>query len=317
MSTRESLREWASIYLKGIFMGAADTVPGVSGGTIALITGIYERLVSAIAALDPAVLGVVFQLHRADGRAALKRAFFEMDLPFLIVLAAGVFSAVIGLSRLLAISLEQFPGPMNAFFFGLIAASAIVLYGDVSLESPRRIIAAIGGIAVAFAVTGVTAGGTVPHFLPLIFVSGAVTSSAMLLPGISGAALLYVLGQYEFMIDSLHSFIDALIGAVGGTGLDAVVESGLTVGVFLAGVAIGLLTIARVVKWAFEADRVTTVTVLVSLMVGALRLPATEILDHTARWTPLSALGIAVPLVGGAVLILGLDRLTDDLEYVD
>jgi len=314
-STTGTVRDWLVVYLKGVCMGAADTVPGVSGGTIALITGIYERLVTAIAAFDLEVARDVFGVGAAEGRLALREALRRVDLAFLVVLGLGILTAILGVSRAVEFGLVTYPGPMNAFFFGLIAASAVVLYREVSLDTPRQWAAAVLGAGFAFWLTGATAGGDVPHGLPVVLVTGAVTSSAMLLPGISGAALLYVLGQYAFMIDALHTFVDALVGLAAGGDVARVVTSGAVVVTFLVGVAAGLVTVSHVVRWALRRDRATTLTVLVSLMVGALRLPAAEVLSATARWTAGTALAIVLAALVGVALVLTLDWFTGDLEY--
>lgn len=308
-------RDWLVIYLKGVAMGAADTVPGVSGGTIALIVGIYERLVTAIAALDldlaRQALGATSPAGRRELRGALRRA----DVAFLVVLGLGIATAIVTVSRAVAFGLAAFRAPTNAFFFGLIAASAVVLYGEVALDTPRRWLAALLAAGFAFWLTGATAAGAVPHGLPVVLATGAVASSAMLLPGISGAALLYVLGQYEYMIGALHGFVGALGSVATGGDPAAALASGAIVATFLAGVAVGLLTVARAVRWALRRDRGTTLTVLVSLMVGALRLPAEEVVTHTAAWTPLAAAGVGIAALLGVGLVLGLDRYTEELEY--
>lgn len=314
-SANGSGRSWLGIFLKGVFMGAADTVPGISGGTIALITGIYERLVTAIAALDPRVVWRLPKLRQPAERAAFFRRLDDMDLAFLLVLGLGIVSAIVTVSRVLELALHVYRGPTNAFFFGLIAASAVLLYDEVNLGTSRRVIAAVGGVAAAFWLTGATAGGEIPHSAPILFVAGAIASSAMLLPGISGAALLYVLGQYEFMIGVLQAFIEGVPGVVFGGPTDDIVAPAAIIIVFIVGVGIGLLTVARAVRWALSADRATTLTLLVSLMVGALRLPAAEVLSATQRWTAETTLIIVVAGVVGAVAVLVLDWLTDDLEY--
>jgi putative membrane protein len=308
-------RAWLVVYLKGVAMGAADTVPGVSGGTIALITGIYERLVTAIAAVD---LGLVRRTvgWRSDSRRLpLREAARRIDLAFLVVLGLGILTAVLAVSGVLAVSLERYRAPTNAFFFGLIAASAVVLYGEVALDTPRRWAAAVLAAGFAFWLTGATASGGVPHGFVIVLLTGTVTSSAMLLPGISGAALLYVLGQYEFMIDALHGFVRGLTAVAGSGDPTAAVANGTVVATFLLGVAVGLVTVAHAVRWALRRDRGTTLTVLVSLMVGALRLPAEEVLANTARWTPMAAVGVLGAAAVGGLVVLALDRYTDDLDY--
>lgn len=312
---RTIARNWLSIYLKGMFMGAADTVPGVSGGTIALITGIYERLVTAIATIDIGLLRDTLGIGTNDERLSLRNAAVRVDLVFLVILGLGIFTAILSVSRVVAFGLEEFRAPMNAFFFGLIAASALVLYGEVALDTPKRGIAAVFSAGFAFVLTGATASGGVSHALPVVLVAGIVTSSAMLLPGISGAAILYVLGQYEYLIGALHGFIGALANFAASGDITEVVTDGTVVLTFLAGVAVGLITIAHAVRWALRRDRGTTLTVLVSLMVGALRLPAEEVLSHTGHWNASATLGVILAALIGAIMVLLLDRYTDDLDY--
>ncbi len=309
------MREWVGIYLKGFCMGAADIVPGVSGGTIALITGIYDRLVDAIAAIDPRILGHLPTVHEPDSRRSLWNALRAMDLPFLLVLAAGMATAVLLVSRVILHAFDAYPAALNAFFFGLIGASAIVIYRDVSLETPRQVVVAIAGFLIAFTVSGMAgtgAGGS----LPIVFLAGAIAISAMILPGISGAAFLYILGQYEYLLGQLSAFVDAVIGLTGGESIGTVVESGIVVATFMTGAVIGLLTMARIVSWALAHYRIATLAFLVSLMVGALRMPVEAILVVTSRPTGLELGGIVLAAVVGAAAVLVLDWYTDSLDYV-
>ncbi|MCJ7478915.1 MAG: DUF368 domain-containing protein [Candidatus Nanohaloarchaeota archaeon QJJ-7] len=297
---RDSVREWLEIYIKGVVMGAADTVPGVSGGTMALITGIYERLVSAIVKLRFPELG------------DLRNEMEEMDLPFLLVLGLGIGTAVVLLSRLMHSAIVNYPGPTNALFFGLIGASAVVLYSEVSLDNSKRIASGLTGFLLAFFVTGVSGTGGLGHSLPVVFVSGVVASAAMLLPGISGAAFLYILGQYEFMTGILERFVDSVIGIGGGSTL---IADATVIAIFLAGMAAGLLSIARAVRLSLDRYREATLTFLVSLMAGSLRLPVEEILVSTEVWNFAVVFSLLLPLLTGAALVMGLDRYTDELDY--
>jgi len=302
---------WLSVYLKGAAMGAADTVPGVSGGTVALIVGVYERLVTAITELDPLAVFLLGDIHTRAGRAALIDRLREMEVPFLLALGGGIATAVVTLSRVLEFALEEHPGPTFAFFFGLIAASAVVLYGEVDVGTPRRLAVGVVGVVVAFLLTGPIS-GALPSTLPVVFLAGAIAVTAMVLPGISGSFLLLVLGQYEFMVTTLGDFVDAVLAAVTGGGTD-LASTGSVVVTFCAGAVVGLLTVAHVIRWALDHYRAATLTFLVSLMVGALRLPAREILDATTRFSAATvALLLGAGLVG-AVLVLGLDHITADL----
>ena len=314
MSPAVGLRGWLAVYLKGACMGAADTVPGVSGGTIAVILGVYERLITALTSLDPAALSHLGTLHTHEGRAALAADLVRMDVPFLLVLGAGVLSAAATIATGMYVATQQYPAPTYAFFFGLIAASAIVLYRYVDAATPRRALVAAGGFLLAFVVTDPGLTGTAPSTPPVLFVSGAIAISAMVLPGVSGAFLLLVLGQYEFMSGIPSAVAAGLVeAATGDTG--PLVEALVPFAAFMAGALVGVFSVAYAIRAALDRHREATLTFLVSLMVGALRLPAAEITGNVGAPTTGTMLLIAVPaLVGGAAVLL-LDRYTDDLEY--
>lgn len=303
-----------AVYLKGVAMGAADTIPGVSGGTIALITGIYERFVRALTRLDPRILRHVPRLHRAEGRRGLLADLREMDFFFLVALGLGVLTAVVTLSRVVHAALVGFRAGTFAFFFGLIAASAVVLYDAVDVSTPGQVGAALAGFVFAFLVAGVSGASAVPHDLPLIFVAGAVGITAMVLPGISGAFILLLLGQYTYLTGVLSDFVDALLATVTG-GSGALVSLGTVVAVFVAGAAVGILTVAHVIRRALDTYRAATLAFLVSLMVGSLRLPAVEVAENVGTWTPVSVAAVAGAGLVGAVAVLALDRYTGDLNY--
>lgn len=310
------MREWLSIYLKGVCMGAADIVPGVSGGTIALIAGIYDRLIAAIAGLDPRILATVPALASGEGRARFRDELLEMDVPFLLVLGLGIGTAVLLMSRLITAAFEAYPAVLNGFFFGLIAASAVVIYRVTDVDTPGRIGALLFGAVLAFVVSGATESGGDASLL-LVFLAGAIAISAMVLPGISGAAFLYILGQYEYMLGALTEFTDALVGLLGGGTVEAVVDPGVPVVAFMIGAVAGLLTMARLVKRALERNRMATLGFLVGLMIGALRLPVDEAAAATEVWTPgLLAAVVGATLVGAAV-VLGFDHYTDSLDYTE
>ena len=304
----DSPREYVGIYLRGVAMGAADAVPGVSGGTIALVTGIYERLVDAITDLDPRLLTLLPRLHTAAGRAELRRELAAMDLGFLIALGFGVLSALVTVSRVMEVALEEFTALTFAFFFGLILASAVVLYGEVSLATPRRAAAAAVGLVVGFVLTGeLTA--VLPTTPVVALLAGGIAVSAMILPGISGSFLLLVLGQYGYAVRSLSGFTDALV-ALDPAGLRTY---GTVVVAFGIGGVVGLLTIARVIEYALEHHRGATLAFLVSLMVGALRLPVERILGATGSFDAGLLAGLVLAAVVGGALVIGVDRATGDI----
>lgn len=310
-----SVREWLIVYLKGLCMGAADAVPGVSGGTIALIVGIYERLITAIAELDPRVLQHVPRLHTEDGRAAFMRELVEMDVPFLLALGAGILTAVALMAEIMNTAMQQFPTPTAAFFFGLIAAAAVVLFRYVSVDSPGRIGAAVLGFGLAVFVAGFTQDGGGSSSVVLLFGSGALAISAMVLPGVSGAFILYMLGQYEYMSGLPGEFISELSALLGSGDPSAVIAVGTPIAVFIAGALLGLFTVAHAVNYALEHYRAATLTFLVSLMVGSLRAPVRDIAENAGDLST-SLIGVSVVAgVVGALLVIALDQFTEDIEF--
>ncbi|MFB6069174.1 MAG: DUF368 domain-containing protein [Halobacterium sp.] len=318
MSDGPRRTEWLVVYLKGLCMGAADSVPGVSGGTIALITGIYERLIAAVTAVSVARVHRVLLGVLPGRQASARRAVAEMDGRFLVTLVAGILTAVVVLTRVLAVGIDRFPVATYGFFFGLIAASAVVLSRDVAFDTAGRGGAALAGFALAFVASG-RAGTALASSLPVTVVAGAVAISAMILPGISGSLLLVILGQYEHMVESLHAFIDGLVGLVGGGDVAAVVGPATTVVAFVGGAFVGLFTIAHAVRWALRRYREATFAFLVSLVVGALRAPVVKVgakLAASGRtWTTAVVVTFAVAGVVGAAVVFLLERYTAGVQY--
>jgi putative membrane protein len=302
------------VYLKGVCMGAADAVPGVSGGTIALITGIYERLIAAITAVTPArvlsVLAAPVPGRRADARAA----FRAVDGRFLAALGGGIATAILVVTRVLHVALDSEPVLTFGFFFGLIAASAVVLGTEVALDTPGRVAAALAGFLVAFISAG-SAGTALPS-TPLVTVAvGAVAISAMVLPGISGSLILVILGQYEFLVGRLTAFVDGLLGLLVGGSVAAVIAPGTTVVAFGIGAVVGLLSVAHAVRWALATYRYATLAFLVSLVVGGLRAPVVQAGKALAPggWTTGALLVFALAGVVGAALVVALERYTEGI----
>ncbi len=304
-------RTLAGVYLKGLFMGAADTVPGMSGGTVALVTGIYDRLIAAVTAFDPRDLRDLARLHRPAGRAGLRETLDRVDAPFLVVLVAGVLTAVATVAGAVETLLETRPGVVYGFFFGLIGASAVVLLRTVAIDARRAVIAAVAAVFVV-GVTGITA-GTTSESLVVLFGAAAVAASAMVLPGVSGSFLLLVLGQYERFLGLVTGFLEGLRTAVGGD-LGALVDPTIGVTVFGAGAVTGVLSVSHAVGWALANHRRTTLAALVGLLIGGLRLPA----ERVAESVPLTGAALA-PVVAaavvGAVALFLFDHVTDDLSY--
>ena len=310
------IREWARTFAIGICMGSADAVPGVSGGTIALIAGIYGRLIAMINDITPdRILTLLRSLTPLDGGFDVRRAlgiFEEVDGWFGLALVAGVGTAVVLVTRAVHILNESYPTLLFGFFFGLIAASAVVLLRELTVDSAFQVAAGVVGFITAFLLSGpvtfLDGGGPI-----VVFVAGAVAVSAMVLPGISGSLLLVILGQYTFMSDTLSRFIDGLIAVVTGGSTATLINDAILVVTFIAGGFVGLFTVSRAVRRALDRNRRATMTFLVALVVGALRAPIQEVQSTTGFSSNVLVAFAAAAVVGSAVLF-ALDWFAVDLD---
>lgn len=299
------------VYLRGLAMGAADAVPGVSGGTIALITGIYDRLVAAIAAIDAdLVRGFLVGLVRDRTRAA--DALRAADVTFLVALGAGVATALATVVPVLDAGVERAPAGTFGFFFGLIAASVVVLRGALAVGTTRGRVATGTGVVLAFVASGAAA-ELLGASVFATAVAGALTLSATLLPGISGSLLLVVIGQYDrIVLEAIPAFATAVPTALARGSVAPLVGPGTTVVVFLAGGVVGIFTVANAVRRALTRDRTTTLTFLVGLVIGALRAPVAEttrqLTEAGRAWTPETMAAFLTAAVVGAAVVVGLDR---------
>lgn len=239
-----------SLVFKGMAMGMAEVVPGVSGGTIAFITGIYERLIFAIKSVDAELLRLLLRGKIAD-------AWKKIDGNFLLFLLGGMaLGIVVGVFAITWL-LEHHPLLIWGFFFGLILASCYVVGRDVDRWSVAPIIALLIGTALVYYVT--IAVPSAPNTaLWFVFVCGAIAISALLLPGLSGSFVLLLLGMYTYIIPKVK---DILSGDFSGL---------VTILVFALGCLTGLLSFARVLTWAFKNYKNTTMAFLTGLMIGSL-----------------------------------------------
>jgi len=310
------LPAWLATFLTGLAMGSADAVPGVSGGTIALIAGIYDRLVGAIASFEP---GLLVDAVEERSVRPVGDLLVAMDVWFLAALGVGVVTGIASVARIVVFGYQDLPAITYAFFFGLIAASAYVLFEEVALDRRREQLAAVAGVVLAFVFTGQFS-ADIGQGPVVVLLAGTVSICAMILPGVSGSFVLFVLGLHEFLAGQLNGFVDAAVGLATGGSLEALLEPGVFVVAYATGAALGLLTFARVVQAALERDRETTITFLVALMAGALRLPVREVAGAftDARTTPgESVVLVAVAALVGIGLVVALDRYTAGIGYVD
>lgn len=310
------LREWIRTFCIGICMGSADAVPGVSGGTIALIAGIYGRLIAMITAITPERLWYFLSaVVPYNGSVSIRKALVvweDIDGWFGLSLATGVVTAVIIVTRIVHIANQNYPTLLFGFFFGLIAASAIILLRELKISTTFQAVAAVIGFAIAFLLSGpvefLEGGGVL-----VVFFAGAIAVSAMILPGISGSLLLVILGQYTRMSTTLSQFIDTLARVITGGSVGQLPNHGTVVVTFMLGGLVGLVTISRVVRRSLDRNRRATMAFLVALVVGALRAPVESVQSEVGFSTTVIVAFSGAALVGAAVLLV-LDWYAIDLD---
>lgn len=310
------VREWIRTFAIGLCMGSADAVPGVSGGTIALITGIYGRLIAMITAITPGrvqrLLGALFPLENGVSVRNALGVWEEIDGWFGLALVAGVGTAIVLVTRAVHILNESAPTLLFGFFFGLIAASAVVLLRQLTIATGFQMFAAVIGFTIAFFLSGpvefLDGGG-----LLLVFIAGTVAVSAMILPGISGSLLLVILGQYTRLSTTLSQFTDALGRIVIGGPVGQIVDLGTVIVTFVLGGLVGLFTISRVIRRSLDWNRQVTMAFLIALVIGALRAPVAEVRTEVGFSSEV-VIAFASAAVVGAVLLLALDWYAVDLD---
>jgi len=237
--------DYLVIFLKGLAMGAADVVPGVSGGTIAFISGIYEELLETINSINFKTLKIL----KSNGFKAMWKS---INGNFLISLLFGIGISIISFAKLIKWSIENEPIMVWSFFFGLVLASVIYIAKQIKNWNSMTILALIIGASIAYYVTilpPMVSEGSSDLFM---FFAGALAICAMILPGISGGFILLLLGAYKPALDALHD------------------RDLKTIFLLISGAIVGLLTFSRVLKWMFEKFHNLTLAVLTGFVLGSL-----------------------------------------------
>jgi putative membrane protein len=304
-----SLKKASVLSLKGLCMGSADVIPGVSGGTIALITGIYEDLILALKSIDANWVKKVLNLD-------LRGALAHVHVRFLLSLFVGIGTAIISLARLMNYLLQHYPVFTWSLFFGLIAASILVVSRLVRNWSGRAGISFVAGTVIAAFIVNLIPVAT-PDALWFIFLCGVIAICAMILPGISGAFILLILGKYEFITATLKNpFLPQHL---------------VIIVVFCLGCLIGLLSFSRLLNYMLKKFHPLTMAFLTGLMVGSMPKiwPWKEILEtkmirgkahviwgsnimpQTINTEVLVALGLAIL---GFIIVLIIERLARGKE---
>jgi len=238
-------RDYFVIGLKGMAMGAADVVPGVSGGTIAFISGIYEELLIAIS-------NVNLSLLKTLKTSGVKAAWKQLNGSFLAALFLGIFVSIVSLAKVIKHLLESQPILLWSFFFGLVLASIIYIAKQITDWNFKAFLVLIIGAVIAYFITTLNpliSGNSSSLF---VFIAGAIAICAMILPGISGSFILVLLGAYKSVLEAVND------------------RDFKTILVFMAGAVVGLLTFSKVLKWLFKNHKNLTLAVLTGFIIGSL-----------------------------------------------
>jgi len=230
--------------LKGVGMGTADIVPGVSGGSIALVTKIYEELLNSIKSIDLDAL-------RMLGSFRFREFWKYVNGSFLLTLLLGILTAIFSLSKVITFLMATHPIPLWSFFCGLIMISALIILRDIRRWNILAILVIPLGAFLAYQITEIPP-VTTPDALWFTFIAGAIAICAMILPGISGSFLLLIMGQYEQILSAVNE------------------RNILTITVFGAGCIIGLLSFSRVISWLLKHYHAITIAFLSGFMLGSI-----------------------------------------------
>lgn len=242
---QRSIKDYFVISLKGMAMGAADVVPGVSGGTIAFISGIYEEFVESVSSVNFNTLKVL----KSDG---FKAAWNQMNGNFLMALLLGIGISIVSLAKLISWLLENESILLWSFFFGLVLASVLYIGKQISKWNFLTVVIFIFGTGLAFYITTLQPLVSENSSALFMFLAGALAICAMILPGISGAFILVLLGAYRPALEAIHTRDLKMIAIIG------------------AGAMVGLFTFSRILKWLFHHYKNMTLAVLTGFVLGSL-----------------------------------------------
>ena len=244
-------------------MGICDIIPGISGGTIAFITGIYMRLINAIKSISPKLFYDIFlSPFNKKNRENLKQDIKKIDLGFLFILFLGIGTALLLGSKIVKFLLNNYFVYTLSFFIGLILASSKIIFDNIQNHKKKNILFGILGFILGILLSILVPVDLVPT-KSYVFVGGFLAISAMFLPGISGAFILLIMGLYEFMINILHDIPGNIVYFM----------------IFVAGAALGAFTISRIISFLFKKDKCKTLYVLLGLVLGTLSVPLKKIFE--------------------------------------
>ena len=247
-----SLKDYLVIGLKGACMGGADVIPGVSGGTIAFIMGIYDEFVGSIAKLDGAAVQLIL-------KGKLREFWKHINGSFLLAVLAGIGVSIVSLAGLMQMLLSDYPIQTWAFFFGLIVASSIFILRGISGWKLKEALFLIFGCVLGVVVCTLSPTQT-PDALWFIFLSGAIAICAMILPGISGSFILLILGKYEYIMSCITNVVSG----------QNVFSNIVILAVFLIGAVVGIVAFSKFLHWLLAKWNKETLIVLAGFIIGSL-----------------------------------------------
>ena len=291
---KRSLKDYIIISLKGMAMGAADVVPGVSGGTIAFISGIYEELLNSISSFNLSLFSVL----KNEG---FMKVWKMVNGRFLLAIFIGICISVLSLAKLIENLLENHPILIWSFFFGLVLASIIYIAKQIKIWNIKCYLYLIFGLIFAYYITTlnpVLTQNSSPWFL---FLAGMIAICAMILPGISGSFILVLLGAYKPILNAINT------------------KDFFSIIIFMAGAILGLLTFSRVLKWLFSKYKNYTLALLIGFITGSLNKiwpwketiswrtnsKGIEVPFNTTSVSPFSFDGDSKLLMAGLLAIIG------------
>jgi putative membrane protein len=289
---QRSFFSYLTIIFKGIAMGAADVVPGVSGGTIAFISGIYEELIESI---DKINLGV-FKVWKTDG---FKTAWNSINGTFLVALFSGIAISILSLAKLIKWLLHNEPVLLWSFFFGLVLASILYIAKQIKNWSALVFVAIVLTSILSYYITLAEpfASPDSPYYL---LFCGFIAIIAMILPGVSGAFILLILGAYQTAIDTINNLRDGLF-----TGnMELFKEAFINFSLLALGAIVGIKVFSKLLNWMFKHKKNLTLAILTGFMIGSLNKiwPWKEVLS-----TRVNSEGIKVPLLEKSILPTNFD----------
>ena len=249
---KRTLKDYLMVGVKGACMGAADVIPGVSGGTIAFIMGIYDEFVGSIARVDAEAVRLLL-------KGKIREFWKHINGTFLLSIVAGIGVSVVTLAGLMQMFLSDFPIQTWAFFFGLIVASSLFILRGISGWRVRDGLFLALGCVLGVVICTLSPTQT-PDALWFIFLSGSIAICAMILPGISGSFILLILGKYQYIMECISNIVSG----------NDVVSNMLIMGVFLIGAVVGILSFSKFLHWLLARWNKETLIVLAGFIIGSL-----------------------------------------------